>query len=59
MEKYASAIDIVSDKIVKKEIRLQKLKEELSQAIASEDYERAAQISRVIDEISKEPEEKE
>lgn len=52
MEKYASAIDIVSEKIVKKEIRLQKLKEELEQAIASEDYERAAEISKAIDEIS-------
>lgn len=52
MEKYASEIDIVSQKIVKKEIRLQKLKEELAQAIASEDYERAAQISKAIDEIS-------
>ena len=56
MEKYASTIDIVSDKIVKKEIRLQKLKEELDKAIASEDYERAAQISRAIDDISKETE---
>lgn len=57
MEQYASTIDIVSEKIVKKEIRLQKLKEELVQAIASEDYERAAEISRAIDEISKEKEE--
>lgn len=52
MEKYSSTIDIVSDKIVQKEIRLQKLKEELSQAVAAEDYERAAQISRAIDDIS-------
>ncbi len=56
MEKYASAIDIVSDKIVKKEIKLQKLKEELNIAIASEDYERAAEINRAIDELNKEEE---
>ncbi|MBQ8644760.1 MAG: bifunctional nuclease family protein [Bacteroidales bacterium] len=54
MEKYASAIDLVSEKIVKKEIHLQKLKEELANAISSEDYERAAQISKAIDELSKE-----
>lgn len=54
LERYASAIDIVSEKIVKKEIHLQKLKEELSAAIASEDYERAAQISKAIDNLSKE-----
>lgn len=53
MEKYASAIDIVSENIVKKEIHLQKLKEELANAISSEDYERAAQISKAIDELSK------
>lgn len=53
MEKYASAIDIVSEKIVKKEIHLQKLKEELANAISSEDYERAAQISKAIDELNK------
>lgn len=53
MEKYASAIDIVSEKIVKKEIHLQKLKEELANAIAAEDYERAAEINKAIDELNK------
>lgn len=54
MEQYASTIDIVSEKAVKKEIRLQKLKEELSQAVAAEDYERAAELNRAIGELDKE-----
>ncbi|MBQ7773555.1 MAG: bifunctional nuclease family protein [Bacteroidales bacterium] len=54
MEKYASTMDLVSEKIVKKEIHIQKLKEELSEAIASEDYEKAARISKAIDNLSKE-----
>lgn len=54
MEQYSSAIDIVSEKTVKKEIRLHKLKEELNQAIASEDYERAAELNRAIEELDKE-----
>ena len=54
MEKYSSAMDIVSDKIVKKEIHLQKLKEELANAVAAEDYEKAAKINRAIEELSKE-----
>ncbi len=54
MEKYASAIDIVSEKIVKKEIHLQKLKEELANAVASEDYEKAAKINKAIEELDKE-----
>lgn len=53
MEQYASTIDIVSEKMVKKEIRLQKLKEELNQAVAAEDYERAAEINRTIEELNK------
>lgn len=52
MEKYSSTIDIVSEKIVKKEIHLQKLKEELAKAIAAEDYERAAELKKAIGEIS-------
>lgn len=58
MEQYASAIDIVSEKAVKKEIRMQKLKEELDHAIATENYERAAQISKAIEELNKEEENK-
>ena len=54
MEKYASAIDIASEKIVKKEIHLQKLKEELANAVAAEDYEKAAKINRAIEELNKE-----
>ena len=54
MEKYSSTIDIVSEKIVKKEIQLQKLKEELAKAIASEDYERAAELNKAIGEITQE-----
>lgn len=54
MEKYSTTIDIVSEKIVKKEIHLQKLKEELANAVAAEDYERAAQINKAIGELSKE-----
>ena len=54
MNKYASTIDIVSEKIVKKEIHLQKLKEELEKAVTAEDYERAAEITKAIEEISKE-----
>lgn len=54
MDKYATTIDITSEKIVKKEIHLQKLKEELANAIASEDYERAAKINKMIEELSKE-----
>lgn len=53
MDKYASAIDLVSEKIVKKEIHLQKLKEELDNAVAAEDYERAAEISKAIDELDR------
>lgn len=52
MEKYASTIDIVSEKIVKKEIHLQKLKEELEKAVNAEDYERAAEIKKAIEDIS-------
>lgn len=52
MEKYSSTIDIVSEKIVKKEIHLQKLKEELAKAIAAEDYERAAELNKAISEIA-------
>ncbi len=54
MEKYASTIDIVSEKIVKKEIHLQKLKEELEKAVSAEDYERAAEIKKAIEDITKE-----
>lgn len=54
MEKYASKMDLISDKAVKKEIRLQKLKEELSNAIAAEDYERAAQLKKAIDKTEQE-----
>lgn len=54
MEKYSSTIDIVSEKIVKKEIHLQRLKEELEKAVAAEDYERASEIKKAIEEISKE-----
>ena len=39
-------------KIVKKEIHLQKLKEELAKAIAAEDYERAAELNKAISEIA-------
>jgi bifunctional DNase/RNase len=53
MEKYASEIDIVSEKIVKKEIHLQKLREELANAIAAEDYEKAAKINKAIGELDK------
>ena len=52
MEKYASTIDIVSEKIVAKEIHLQKLKEELANAIAAEDYEKAAKINKLIEELT-------
>ena len=52
MERYASTMDIVSEKYVKKEIQLQKLKEELSNAIAAEDYERAAKINKMIEELT-------
>ena len=52
MEKYASTIDIVSEKIVSKEIHLQKLKEELANAIAAEDYEKAAKINKLIEELN-------
>ena len=45
------------EKIVKKEIQLQKLKEELAQAIAAEDYERAAELNKAISEITKEKQE--
>ena len=54
MEKYASTIDLVSEKIVKKEIHLQRLKEELEKAVVAEDYERASEIKKAIEEISKE-----
>lgn len=54
MEQYASTIDIVSEKAVKKEIRLQKLKEELGRAVAAEDYERAAELNRAIEELDRE-----
>ncbi len=52
MEKYASTIDIVSEKIVAKEIHLQKLKEELDNAVAAEDYEKAAKINKLIEELT-------
>ena len=52
MEKFASTIDIVSEKIVSKEIHLQKLKEELANAIAAEDYEKAAKINKLIEELT-------
>lgn len=51
MEQYASSMDLVSEKIVKKEIHLQKLNEELSNAIAAEDYEKAARIKKAIEEL--------
>ena len=54
MDKYSSTIDIVSEKIVKKETHLQKLKEELAKAVAAEDYERAAEINKAIGELSQE-----
>ena len=54
MEKYSTAIDIVSEKIVKKEIHMQKLKEELANAVAAEDYEKAAKINKAIEELNKE-----
>ncbi len=53
MDKYASKIDLVSEKIVKKEIHMQKLKEELANAIAAEDYEKAAKINKAIEELDK------
>ena len=58
MERYASTMDIVSEKYVKKEIQLQKLKEELSNAIAAEDYERAAKINKMIEELTGKTKEK-
>jgi protein-arginine kinase activator protein McsA len=58
MERYASTMDIVSEKYVKKEIQLQKLKEELSNSIAAEDYERAAKINKMIEELTGKTKEK-
>ena len=51
MDKYASEMDLVSEKIVKKELHLQKLKEELANAIAAEDYEKAAKINKAIENL--------
>ena len=53
MDQYATTIDLVSEKIVKKEIHMQKLKEELANAVAAEDYEKAAKINRAIEELDK------
>lgn len=56
MERFSSQIDLVSEKIVKKEIHMQKLKEELSNAIAAEDYERAAKIKKAMEELDEDKE---
>lgn len=55
MEQYATTMDIVSEKYIKKEIQMQKLKEELSNAIAAEDYERAAKINKLIEDLTDKP----
>ena len=44
-----------SEKYIKKEIQMQKLKEELSNAIAAEDYERAAKINKLIEDLTDKP----
>ena len=53
MDKYSSSIDNSTQQFIDKQEHLNKLKEELNKAIASEDYERAAKINKAIDNISK------
>ncbi len=53
MSEYSSPIDNSTQEFINKEEHINKLKEELSRAIASEDYEKAAKINKVLDKITK------
>lgn len=48
LEQYATDIELVSNEVVKTESYVEKLKEDFKEAIKSEDYERAALISKEI-----------
>lgn len=48
MERYSTVIDIASRESLTTESYVEKLKEELQQAIGNEDYERAAELSKKI-----------
>lgn len=49
MEKHSTTMDFFPDKAVKTESYLGKLKEQLNEAVNSEDYERAALLSKEIE----------
>lgn len=51
MDRYATDIDSQSKDLLDKESVLKKLKEELQEAINNEEYERASEISRKIENI--------
>lgn len=53
MDKYSTPIDSSTQQVINKEEHINKLKEELSKAIAAEDYERASRINKAIDKITK------
>lgn len=53
MQQYASAIDNSTQQVINKEEHINKLKEELSKAIAVEDYEKADKITKTLDRINK------
>ncbi len=53
MEQYAKGMDTFSKDILDGEAMLKNLKEALQEAIANEEYERASQISKQIEELKK------
>ena len=53
MDKYSKGIDSYSKDVLNSEAILNKLKEELQSAINNEEYERAAQITKKIEELKK------
>lgn len=48
LEKYATNIDIVAGETIRTEFYVEKLKEQLKEAIKNEDYEKAAMLSEQI-----------
>ncbi|MBE6227079.1 MAG: hypothetical protein E7121_08320 [Bacteroidales bacterium] len=53
MDKYAKGMDSYSKDVLDSEAMLKNLKEALQEAIANEEYERASQISRQIEELKR------
>ena len=51
MERYSKGIDIQSKDVLDKEALLNRLKEELQEAINNEEYEKASEISKRIESI--------